>query len=244
MKIFENPDEYEILTYQNYYEFVGNVLNQIMNDVSVPEFFNIFFVIKNNNIETTNRPFILNLFTNIKQENNTIYNDKQENAFMSFDTIAMFFKQLIQQQFDSNGHLKKNILLYFNLFNKLASTSYGYTALQHYNILDNFLNFYNNKKENDEKRFFLKLIIKYSNSTIGLYNLISKGKYIKNDIMRYLDDTHSNVNKTIDLFNGMVCTGLMKNFYSLKIINSLVCNIHQRIFSTNDILFIMILYKL
>ncbi|ORX75904.1 hypothetical protein BCR32DRAFT_304423, partial [Anaeromyces robustus] len=230
-------DEDNKLKYQKYYEFSGNILNKIINDMSLIDFYNSFSIISQNDVKNTRLLSLFNSIMNNKelingQENSLNY----QNSIDCINIIVKFFISIIKSN-QKNNEYKNTILLCLNIFKKLSSTSYGYIILQKYNFLDNILKLYKEKEELNEKKNYLNLIFSFTKTSKGLYDLIIKNNNIKNDIINYINNINFEIDDFMDNFNEIIYSGLMKNIYNMKLIKSIVNIINKKINYRTDILF-------
>ncbi|ORX35827.1 hypothetical protein BCR36DRAFT_340345, partial [Piromyces finnis] len=228
LDFYEKLDMNEKRNFFSYYSFIGNILNQIIDKLSIIEFYNTFCYI-NNNICTQYKydiNYILyeRSYKNIESKSETIY----------FDIIEKFIIHIIRDNYKDNIQYNNIISVYFNILKKMVSTSYGYMALKRYNILEKLLNIYKEEKDDSKKSIFLKCIIDYSASTRGLSDLILMNHDIKDSIIKYINLPNMNILYIINIFNEVTDTELMRNIYDFKFIKNIVNILHKTIYNESD----------
>ncbi|KAL6607585.1 hypothetical protein U3516DRAFT_800283 [Neocallimastix sp. 'constans'] len=169
---FEQINETEKINYFKYYELIGNILNNIITDKPLFQFYQTFFTIDQNNF--INTKFVSNVHTLIYDR---LLKENQQNKEMFFDIIKRFFISMVYTTnkicFQHEDY-SKIILIYSDIIKNLMSTSYGYMILQKYNILD-----------------------KFTNSPRGIYDLILKSDDIYDFINSYINDIQYYINNDI-----------------------------------------------
>jgi len=205
-----------------------------MNEISHLDFYkafcNIIIV-----IDSQFKHNINSVLYDKSKKSESIENVEPKSGIIHFDTIEKFLMLLLK---DNNDDIKYEVIisLYFNIIKKIVSTSYGYMALKRYNMLDNLLNLHKEEKNEDKKLIYLKYIIDYLSSTRGLYDLIIVNHNIENSINQYINQPNLNIHYMLNLFNGIIDTGLMKNIYDPQIIKYLVNILHNDIYNKSNIL--------
>jgi len=237
---FEQINETEKINYFKYYELIGNILNNIITDKPLFQFYQTFFTIDQNNF--INTKFVSNVHTLIYDR---LLKENQQNKEMFFDIIKRFFISMVYTTnkicFQHEDY-SKIILIYSDIIKNLMSTSYGYMILQKYNILDSLIDLFKKENEQNKKKFIFKCIIEFTNSPRGIYDLILKSDDIYDFINSYINDIQYCINDYLKVFDGLINSGLMKNIYTIESTKQLVNKIHHIIFYRQDILLYINIY--